>query len=364
MRSNKLIFLMFVITPLILATLYYGHYATDRYISESRYIIEGNQQQSSDVLGMVSGLTGVSASSSDSLTVMSYIVSHDFIRNISEEIDLREEYSKQEYDWLARLAQDSSDEKLLQYWDDNIINITFDPTSGISTLEVTAFSPETAKKIAFKTLSLTDSFINQLSLESKSDALELAQDEVTKTEIQLLSLREKLTDLNTSEKVISAEQAASAEQNIVAQLKQQLATAEAELKQLNSFMQPNSLKVRSLQNQIRSIQRQVVTQQDKWSDPNSGRTVTSVVIDTEKIKSELAFTERLHISAITGLKQAQLESTQKQRYLDIIVSPHLPDESLAPDRPLSILTVFLASLMIWGIISLILTSIKDHLGWT
>ena len=364
MLSSKFTFFMLVIIPLVLASLYYGHYASDRYISESRYIIEGNTQPSTDVLGMVSGLTGVSASSSDSLTVMSYIISHDFIKKITAKINLNEEFSKAEYDWLARLNTDSSGEELLDYWDNEIINILYDSASGISTLKVTAFTPEIAQNISRNTLLLSEAFINELSLEAKADALKLAQDEVIKAETQLLVLRAKMASLNEKEKVISAEQSASAEQGIVAQLKQRLATGEAELKKLSSFMQPNSLKIRSLRNEISSINRQITAQQKKWSDPASGKTVTSVVLDAERLKSELAFAEKVYISAITGLKQAQIESTQKQRYLDVIVPPHLPEESLVPDRPFSILTVFLASLMIWGIVSLILTSIKDHLGWT
>jgi capsular polysaccharide transport system permease protein len=128
-------------------------------------------------------------------------------------------------------------------------------------------------------------------------------------------------------------------------------------------MQPSSLKIRSLINEINSLKRQIISQQDRWSDSESGKTVTSVVLDAERLKSELAFAEKVYINAVTSLKQAQIETTQKQRYLDVIVQPHLPDESVVPDRLLSILTTFLASLMIWGIISLVLTSIKDHLGW-
>jgi BexC/CtrB/KpsE family polysaccharide export inner-membrane protein len=364
MLSSKFTFFVFVLIPLALASLYYGHFASNRYISESRYIIEGNNKQSTDVLGVVSGLTGVSSSSADSLTVMSYIISHDFIKKVSKQVDLHKEYSKIEYDWLARLPFGSSEEDLLDYWDNNIISITFDPGSGISTLEVTAFSAEIAEKISRHTLLLSERFINDLSLESKADALKLAQDEVIKAETELLLFRSKLANLSKKEKVISAEQSASAEQGIVAQLKQRLATSEAELKKLGTFMQPNSLKIRSLRNEINSIKKQITSQQEKWSDTSSGNTVTSVVLDTERLKSELAFAESVYINAVTSLKQAQIESTQKRRYLDVIVPPHLPDESLDPDRLFSILTTFLASLMIWGIISLILTSIKDHLGWT
>ena len=356
---------MCVIIPSLLAIAYYGHFASDRYISESRYIIEGNKQASTDLLGVVSGLTGVSASSSDSLIVMSYAISHDFVEKINSRLDLTEAYSDTRYDWLSRLGALPTDEELLKYWDDEIISILFDSSSGISTLTVTAFTPETAKKISEHILKFSDDFINDLSLESKADALKLAQDEVTKAETALLVLRAKITDLNEEEKVISAEQSAASEQGIVAVLKQKLATTEAEYKKLSSFMQPNSLKLRSMNNVINSLKRQIIAQQETWSDTSaSGKTVTSIVLDSGRLESELEFAEKVYINAIISLKQAQIETTQKQRYLDVIVPPHLPDEALVPDRIYAAFTVFLASLMIWGIISLILTSIKDHFGWT
>lgn len=363
MLSNKFTFFLFVLIPTLIAGVYYTEYASDKYISESRYIIQGNEKTSTDVLGMVTGLTGVSASTPDSLAVLNYSVSHDFLNKLLSDVDLMSHYSDLKYDWWARIPEDATREDLLDYWDTEIINIIFDSASGISTLEITAFDPEVAKAISETVLRINETFINNLSSEARADALKFAQEEVIKTETDLLSIRSRLASFSEQEQVISAEQAAQAEQGIVASLKQQIANKEAELKSLSAYMQSNSLKVRSLVNEINSLKRQTAAQQAKWADSDSGKTVTRLVIDTEQLTSELAFTEQLYINAISSLKQAQIEANQKQSYLDIIVQPHFADESLEPDRLYSILTVFLASLMLWGIFALILSAIKDNLGW-
>ena len=363
MLSNKFTFFLFVVIPTLIAGVYYTNYASDKYISESRYIIQGNEKSSSDLLGMVTGLTGVAASTADSLAVLDYTISHDFLNQLTPNIDLMEHYASLDYDWWARIPEDATREDLLKYWDNDIINITYDNASGISTLEVTAFDPELAQKISRSVLRINERFINNLSSESKSDALKLAQDEVIKTDANLLSIRSKLASFNEKEKVISAEQAAQAEQGIVATLNQQIATKEAELKSMSTYMQSNSLKIRSLINEINSLKRQTAAQQAKWADPITGKTVSRVVIDTDQLKSELAFAEKLYLTAVTSLKQAQLEASQQQLYLDITVPPHLPDESLEPERIYSTFTVFLASLMLWGIFALLISAIKDNLGW-
>jgi BexC/CtrB/KpsE family polysaccharide export inner-membrane protein len=363
MLSNKFTFFIFVLIPTVIAAVYYSQYASDKYISESRYIIEGSENSSTDVIGMVTGLTGISASSPDSLAVLNYSFSHEFLKKTLADIDLIAHYSDIKYDWWARFPKDATREELLDYWTNDIININYDTASGISTLEVTAFDPSFAQKISTKILKINDDFINNLSSESRADALKFAQDEVIKAETQLLSVRTRLASFNEQEKVISADQAAQAEQAIVVSLKQQIATKEAELKQLSTIMQSNSLKVRSLINEIRSLKRQISAQQAKWANSGSGKTVTRMVLDTEQLKSELAFAEQLYLNAISSLKQAQIETTQKQSYLDIIVPPHFADESLEPDRIYSTFTFFLASFMLWGIFALLISAIKENLGW-
>jgi BexC/CtrB/KpsE family polysaccharide export inner-membrane protein len=363
MLSNKFTFFLFVIIPTIIAGIYYSNYASDKYISESRYIIQGNEQGTADVLGMVTGLTGMAASTPDSLAVLNYTVSHDFLNKVLPNIDIMQHYGSPEYDWWARIPADATQEDLLDYWDNEIINITYDNASGISKLEVTAFDAKVAKQISSLVLRINERFINNLSSEARTDALAFAQDEVIKAETELLSIRSRLARFNEKEKVISAEQAAQAEQSIVASLKQQIATKEAELKSLSNYMQSNSLKVRSLVNEINSLKRQTLAQQSKWADPATGKTVTQVVLDTEQLTSELAFAEKLYLTALSSLKQAQIDASQKQRYLDIIVPPHLTDESLEPERIYSTFSVFLASLMLWGIFALLISAIKDNLGW-
>lgn len=348
----------------MIAGIYYSSYASDQYISESRYIIQGSKQANTDVLGMVTGLTGMSASTTESLAVQNYTESHDFLGRIQQNIDLRQHYGSTEHDWWARISREATQEELLKYWSNNIVNISYDGASGISKLEVTAFTPEVAQQVSKLILRINERFINNLSSEARMDALKFAQDEVITSEAKLVSLRSKITSFNEEEQVISAEQSAQAEQGIVATLNAKIATKEAEFKNLSAFMQSDSMKVKSLKNEIESLKRQITAQQAKWGSRTSGKTVTRLVLDTEQLSSELAFAEKLYLTALSSLKQAQIESSQKQKYLEIIVPPHLADESLEPDRIYSTLSMFVASFMLWGIFALIITAIKDNLGWS
>lgn len=366
MSFNKIAFFLFVLIPSIIVSVYYYKYASDQYVSESRYIIQGNNQQSVDVLGMVTGLTGASASTSDSLTVQNYIYSHEFVKKISRKIDLRSIYSNRTNDWWARLPENASLEELLDYWESFIVQITFDPASGISTLEVTAFDPDVSKKISSEILIISETFVNDISEDARDDAVEFATDEVFRAKITVDNLRNQIAQFSEGENVISVEQNAQTEQGIVAELKQKLALTESEYKKISAFMRPETLKVKALINEINSLRQQIDTQQKRWkrSDSGAGKTVVSAVQNTARLSSELAFAEQLYITALSANKQAEIESKQKQRYLEKIVPPHLPDEAIKPERVVSSISFFLASFMIWGVLSLILGSVREHLGWT
>lgn len=363
MSFNQFTFLLFVLIPTICVGVFYNKYATDQYISESRYLIQGNNQNSTDVLGMVTGLTGTTLSGTDSLTVQSYINSHDFLDKIQKKINIREHYSDLSHDWWSRLPNEASKEELLDYWSSKVVSINYDSSSGISSMDITAYSADVAKQISEEILTISVSFVNSISNEAKQDALSFALEETAKAELKVEELRSQIARFNESENVISVEQNAQSEQGIVAELKQKLATAEAEYKGLTSYMQKDSLKARLALSRINSIKQQIEVQQLKWSQPGKGSTVVEAIQSTARLESQLAFSEKVYLSALTGLKQAQIDVTQQQRYLDIIVPPHLPDEALKPTKIISTLTFFLASFMLWGIFSLLLSSIRDHKGW-
>lgn len=364
MSFNKFTFFFFVLIPSALVSTYFYKYASDQYVSESRYIIQGSSQSNVDVLGMVTGLTGMASSGTDSLTVQNYINSHDFLRLINQRISLRKEYSSTTHDWWARLPEDATNEDLLDYWENTIVNVSFDGASGISILEVTAFEAGMAQKISNEILEISETFINTMSDNARDDALEFAQKEAKNAKLTLDNLRNQITLFSESEKVINVEQNAQTEQGIVAELKQKLATAEAEYRKISAYMRQDSLKVRALINDINSIKNQILVQQSRWTNPDAGagKTVASAVQNTARLTSELTFAEQLYVTALSALKQAEIESKQKQRYLERIVPPHLPDEALKPHRILSAVSFFLASFMIWGVLSLIISSVREHLS--
>jgi len=359
-----LLFLTAVIAPTAIAAVYYGKVASEQFTTESRFIIQSNSQKASGALGMFSGFTGMAPSVKDSLALEDYILSGDFLAKLSKEIDIKKTYSLPEIDWWAKLPSDASKEDTLEYWRD-LVDISNDSSSGISTLEVTSFNRDTAVEICKKILFLGEIFVNSLSKEARDDAVKQALGDVSDAEQALDEVRQRISLFSSEEKVINPQQRAASEESIVSGLSLNLANKEAELTRLSSFMQANSMKVKALKSDISSIKKQIKRQQQKWkqTNPQTGKSVTNLVQDNTQLLTELAFAEKLYESAISALRVSKREANQQQRYLEVIVSPQLPDEASKPEVYSSTFTVFLSFFMGWGIFSLLIASVKDHMGW-
>ncbi|MFM2317981.1 MAG: hypothetical protein RLZZ215_602, partial [Pseudomonadota bacterium] len=57
-RPFPWLFLLLVILPTVLATVYYYRYASDQYVSEAHFIIQGSSAPKMDFLGALTGLPG------------------------------------------------------------------------------------------------------------------------------------------------------------------------------------------------------------------------------------------------------------------------------------------------------------------
>jgi capsular polysaccharide transport system permease protein len=62
------------------------------------------------------------------------------------------------------------------------------------------------------------------------------------------------------------------------------------------------------------------------------------------------------------LEQARSNAITKRLYLTAFIPPELPQISTYPNRPIAVLTVGLACLLLWTIGLLVSRSIREHLA--
>jgi capsular polysaccharide transport system permease protein len=89
----------------------------------------------------------------------------------------------------------------------------------------------------------------------------------------------------------------------------------------------------------------------------------SIISKHEELITEQGFAEKSYQSALLNIEQSRMDATQQHRYLTVIVQPKLPEEAVSPDQPNDFIVLFIVCLMLWGVMSLIVASIRDHAGW-
>ena len=119
LRKRRL-FLLMVILPTLVATLYYGLVASDIYISESRFVIKSPDKKKSQVstLANLVQTTGLSGGQEQANEVLTYVRSRDALLALEKSVRFRDRYTTIRADFLARFPQpwaNDSFESLFKY---------------------------------------------------------------------------------------------------------------------------------------------------------------------------------------------------------------------------------------------------------
>ena len=92
-----------------------------------------------------------------------------------------------------------------------------------------------------------------------------------------------------------------------------------------------------------------------------GRSLASKAAEFQRLALEKEFADKQLASALASLEQARNEAQRQQLYLERIAQPSLPDAAMEPRRVRNILTTLVLGLVAWGVLTMIVAGIKEHL---
>ena len=84
------------------------------------------------------------------------------------------------------------------------------------------------------------------------------------------------------------------------------------------------------------------------------------IILAQRVLLEKEFADKQLAAAMAALEQARAEALRQQLYIERVAQPKVPDSSLEPDRVRGILTTFVLGLLFWGIVSLLVSGVREH----
>lgn len=347
--------------PTLVATIYFGFFASDIYVSESRFAIRSAKAgASTSGLAAILSSPMVSGGGQDTSVVADYTHSQDMLARVEERLQIVNHYSGNKVDRLSRLDSNASREERLDYFKEHVVLLR-DSASDVVTLKVRAFDPQTAQQLAELIIELNEELVNTLSARIEEDALKTAREEVERANQKVLAASMQLTQFQNENASLNPAAESSAILGMVASIEAKLVEARAELGEKRAYMRESSPEVITLKNRVNALDRQLRLEKGRVVG-GEGEQMNDLIGSYQPLMLEQEMAQQQYASALTSLEVARIEAQRKKQYLITFIRPNLPDQALEPRRFQEILTVMLFSFLLYLIGGLMWSALKDHIG--
>jgi capsular polysaccharide transport system permease protein len=345
--------------PLVLACVYYGALAKDRFVSTSVITIKRASHDNMAAGGLAMLISGSSAAShEDTLFVRDYIRSLGLLRKLDAELQLRAHYESARNDPFYRLWPQASQEWMLTYWRSRVV-VSLDELSGLLTVRVEGFDPDFAQRINRRILTESEAFVNAISQQIAQEQMRFAADELERASHKLDVTRAHLLKFQFDNQVLDPMAQAQAVGALNADLRGQMARLEAELSTKRAYLQDDAPDVVSLKHQVAAV-RQQIARETKGATQASSNALNTLAVQFHELKARAGFAEDAYKVSLTAVESARIEGVRKVKSL-VVIEPSTPPELAEyPRRLYNLLTVFVGSLLFYALVRLALATIHEH----
>lgn len=358
-------FIVCVALPTLAGFLYLALWASYEYESEARFTVRSaNETSPGALVGALSAFSALGigkASTQDAFVVADYIRSRTIIEDLGGKPLLHELYSKPGIDFFSRLSGDASLEDVWKYWNRKV-SAVINTQSDIVTVKAHAYSEQEAHRLTELIVQQSEALVNEISERSRNDALKRADSEVQAAMKRVSLARQNMLEFRNKSSVINPITSASSIATTLTQLMRDKLTLESSRGSLSDVMDKNSPTQRILQTQIDTLDKQIAQLQERLTSQQSDNVIAGQISNFEELQLESQFAEKLLSISQSAYEKARMEQNRQQLYLVAIVRPTVPEKAAYPHLSTAIPMIFVVCLVLWGMVALILASIKDHLG--
>ena len=240
---RRIAFIVCVVVPMVVATIYFGLIAADLYVSETRFFVrQGGQVDAvSGTLGSVLQSSGIETTSEGSWAVKAFVESRDIVERLSLENDLVARLDRPEAAFVmgySAVWRSKTSETLYRHFA-RFVDLTIDKSTGISTLTVKAFRPDDARDLSFAILAHAERLVNRLNDRAITDAISFAEDLVARDEARVKAIQDELTAYRNRELVVDPAKQSTAALDLNTRLSLELAKLDTMLTRMQQSSPSN-----------------------------------------------------------------------------------------------------------------------------
>ncbi len=352
----------FVLLPTFIATLYYGFIATPQYVSTTKFdvVVENNNSGGflASTLGLALGGSGHS-NINEAYIVKEFLKSQDILHILEKKINLLKIFKHKKADFWSSPKKNPNIEEFLKYYT-QMVNVSLNEADGLITLEVTAFTPHDAKKIAESIMIEAEDFVNQRSSRMQKDSIQFAEKFLFDAEKKVLEANISLSEFRNKNQNFDPTVTAKGVLNITSQLEGELVRTKTEIATLKNYLKSDNPRIQNLEAKKSSLEMQIKSQSNRLAT-KKGSTLADIAQEYESHKLMTEFAIKRYSTAIVGLEEARIKAAQQTKYLLRVIGPTMPEKATKPESFKEIFGVFFTTLVMFTIGGLILSALRDHI---
>lgn len=368
-------FIVLVAAPMAASTLFFGWMASDRYVAEAHFLLRPNKAQLATAPGEVESVAAQIGR--DTQVVADYLIGPAAFLALDEELDLRARLTTPPPqladlldpptpDALTGLAADATYEDAVAYWK-SMVATDIDPSSGVVTLRVVAFSEDDALLIADRALVRADALVNAMNARIWDDALAQAQAAVEAAAARLTSAEAGMAQLRNEEGLVSADAAATAATGMTVAARGAVAELERQRAALSAYLRPEAPAVRLLDERIAAGRAQIaeLDAQMTGSSESGASGQSSLSRSLERFgapEMEREVARRSFLTAASQLERARQARDARSLYLEVFAPPQRPDEAVLPHRALWVGVTLACALALWAMARGLFGLVRNHMA--
>lgn len=359
------------VAPTLAAIVYFGFLAADQFVSHAEFTVSAGESPLRDGVSSFAGVP-MQLIVQDTQIVTNFIQSREMIDKLEARVGLRAIYSRDGADALARFDPKRPVERLLKYWK-KVASTSIKMPGGIVRLDVSAFTPQDAKRVADATLALCEDLVSDLNARINRDAVALAQTGFERAGERLAKTLAAQETVRNQSGILEAKLSGEAISGLIKQLRgvliEQTGAYESELKSMRAEapqMRERKIRIDVMARQIAKLESELTGGPDTTNLPmgqeNTGQTVAAAMVKFDTLESEKKADLQIYENAAEALEHARVAAEFKIVYFKVFVRPSLPEEPEYPRWRTDIALVAVSSLAAWGVLMAVASAVRNNMA--
>ncbi|HBS26442.1 MAG TPA: hypothetical protein DD827_04840 [Gammaproteobacteria bacterium] len=351
--------LMFIWLPCVAASLYWGMVASDRFVSESKFVIQNAGAEQPASLDVSSIISGGGLSNQDSYMIHEYILSWDMLSILDKNLKLRQHFTSESIDPLSRLSEQAPREEFLEYYKKRI-HVDFDEISSITTVTAQGFKPKMAQEIVQTIVQESEKFTNRIGHKVASEQMNFISGQLDRAQIKVKTDKRKIIAFQNNNRTFSPEIETQSISTLVSSLDAEISAKTAKRKALLTYLNDNAPEIKQLSAEISSLRQQSHAEKSKMVGKGKKPALNNLSAEFQELETNLEFGADMYRSTLAALESARIDAARKLKHLILLQHARLPETAEYPRRLYNIITFIAITLMVFWIGKLAIATVRDH----